>query len=122
RSECETAVRQFWSELPPPSFSQQDRDVGLAMILGGGAVFLLAAVLLMLAGTRRFAARRSAVATNAALQTALAVGLLVAINVWSFDDYQRFDWTGRTFGPSVRTLDHFPYLDVSLLTPADRFP
>ena len=74
------------------------------------------------AGLKRFAARRSAVATNAALQTALAVALLVGINVWSFGHYTRFDWTGRVFGPSVQTLDHFPYLDVSLLQPSGRFP
>src|SRR5437588_772367 len=56
------------------------------------------------------------------LFVALAVGLLVAVNVWSFGQYERFDWTGRKFGPSVRTLGHFPYLDMSLLKPSGRFP
>jgi hypothetical protein len=118
----DTSVRQFVAELPHPTFSQPDRDVGLAMILGGGAVFVLTVVLLALAGFRRFAARRSAVATNAALQTALAVALLIGVNVWSFGHYQRFDWTGREFNPSAERFDHFPYVDVSLLKPSGRFP
>jgi hypothetical protein len=122
RTAWEAAIREFWSELPHPSFSQPDRDVGLAMVLVGGVVFLLATAILLLGGLRRFAARRNAVATNSALQTGLAVGLLVAINVWSFSHYERFDWTGKTFGPSVRTVGHFPYLDVSLLKPSGRFP
>src|SRR5207248_1018848 len=98
------------------------RDIGLTMVFAGGSVFLLTVIVLGLSGLRRFAARRSAVATNAALQTALAVALLVGVNVYSFGHYLRFDWTGRAFDPSVRDLDHFPYYDVSLLKPTGRFP
>jgi hypothetical protein len=122
QNDWDAAIRQICNELPHPTFSHGDRDIGAAMILGGGAVFLLTAVILSLAGLKRFAARRSAVAGNAALQTALVVALLVGVNVWSFRHYVRFDWTGRVFSPSVKKLDHFPYLDVSLLKPSGPFP
>ncbi len=120
--EWDTAIRQFCAELPRPTFAHGDRDIGIAMILGGGAIFLFTAILLMLTGVRRFAARRSAVATNAGLQAALVVALLVGVNVWSFRHFIRFDWTGRVFSPSVKTTGHFPYIDVSLLQPSGRFP
>ena len=51
------------------------------MVLGGGAVFVVTLLVLGLAGVRRFAGRRNAVATNAALQSALAVVLLVGVNL-----------------------------------------
>jgi hypothetical protein len=117
-----SGVREFVGELPRPTFAHSDRDVGLAMIFGGLAIFVVTLLFLGLTGVRRFAARRSAVATNAALQTTLAVVLLVAVNVVAFHHYVRYDWTGRVFNPSVRKLDHFPYVDVSLLEPSGQFP
>jgi hypothetical protein len=122
RSAWDDAVRDFVAQLPHPTFSQPYRDVGLAMVLGGGAVFVVTLLLLALAGLRRFAARRSAVATHALIQSAVAVALLVGVNIVSFSHYLRFDWTGRTFDPSVSKSDRFPYFDVSLLKPSGRFP
>src|SRR6267154_172807 len=58
QSDWDAAVRQFCTELPRPTFVHGDRDIGVAMILGGAAVFVLTTIILMLAGVRRFAARR----------------------------------------------------------------
>src|SRR4051794_770683 len=92
-SAWDSAVREFVQELPHPTFSDQYRDVGLSMLLGGAAVFLFCLLVLAIAGVRTLVGRRNAAATNSALQCALAVALLVGANVYSFRHYQRYDWT-----------------------------
>jgi hypothetical protein len=86
-------VREFIHALPQPSFTNFYRDLGLSMVLGGGAIFLLSAVILALSSVRTLMGRRHAAATNSALQAALALVLLIAVNVFSFNHYKRFDLT-----------------------------
>src|SRR5437762_7472802 len=87
----ESALRDYWSELPWPRFVHGYRDVGLTMLFAGGAVFVITLFLQMLTGLRTVAGRRNAVATNAVLQGVLAVALLVGVNVYSFQHHIRYD-------------------------------
>src|SRR5438132_8719159 len=89
-----SAVREFWTELQAGKFGEPlFRSIGLAMVLGGGAVFLIVLVLRALSGLSLIAGRRNAAATNAVLQATLAIALLVGVNYWSFRHYRRYDWT-----------------------------
>src|SRR3954454_13378903 len=67
-SAWESAVREFVGELPHPRLAHVYRDVVLAMLRGGGTVFLVCLLVLALAGVRTLVGRRNAAATNSALQ------------------------------------------------------
>lgn len=71
--------------------------VSLWLLIGGLAVAVVSIVLQLLGGIGRLAGRRNLVGVNAALQSALCVALLIGVNWFSFDHYQRFDWTGKRF-------------------------
>jgi hypothetical protein len=93
-SEWTAAVREFWTDLQNGKFGEPlFRSIGLAMVLGGGAVFLIVLVLRTLSGLSLIAGRRNAAATNAVLQAALVVALLVGANYWAFSHYRRYDLT-----------------------------
>src|SRR5262249_4862093 len=93
-SAWEGVVREFWEQLRAGQFAEPlPRSVGLAMVLGGGAVVLFVLVLRALSGLSLIAGRRNAAATNAVLQAALIVALLVGVNYWSFLHYRRYDLT-----------------------------
>lgn len=76
-----------------------------ALVLGGGAAALLALVVEMFSFLTQTAASRSALGANAVLQVALAVVLLIGVNVWSAGlpfkvgdrevkgHYVQLDWT-----------------------------
>jgi hypothetical protein len=89
----ESALRDYVAELPLIRFENTYLDVGLTMLLAGGVVFAFTLLLLTVGGLRTIAGRRNAAATNAVLQSALAVALLVGVNVFAFRHYQRYDWT-----------------------------
>ncbi|HTK76897.1 MAG TPA: hypothetical protein VL371_16640, partial [Gemmataceae bacterium] len=90
----ESVVREFWEQLRAGQFAEPlARSVGLAMVLGGVAVFLVVLLLRALSGLSLIAGRRNAAATNAVLQAALVVVLLVGVNYWAFLRYQRYDLT-----------------------------
>jgi hypothetical protein len=75
----------------------QEKWRTIALVCGAAAA-LFALLIEALAVLFFTAARRSAFGVNALIQGALAAALLVAINVWSFDHYHRFDITrGREF-------------------------
>lgn len=69
----------------------------LWLLFIGLAAALVSLLLQLIGGIGRIAGRRNVVSVNATLQTLLCVVLLVGINWFSFDHYQRFDWTGRQF-------------------------
>jgi hypothetical protein len=56
---------------------------------------------------RLVAGRRSAFGLNAAVQIALALLLLVGVNVFSFFHYARLDWTSAAFGWAQRQPPQF---------------
>src|SRR5215203_4166436 len=84
---------RFRTDLPSWEFTDPYNGVGFLMLLGGGFVAAVALLYLMLNGLGTFAARRNFAKSNSALQTSLAVVLLVGINVYSFRHYLRFDRT-----------------------------
>src|SRR5262249_50835630 len=89
-----SAVTEFWAELQNKQFGEPlFRSIGLAMVLGGGAVFLVVLVLRALSGLSLIAGRRNVAATNAVLQAALVIALLVGVNYWAFLHYHRYDLT-----------------------------
>jgi len=67
------------------------------LLIVGLAVTSAAVAITLLSGLVKLAGRRNVAGGNAALQTALCVALLVGVNVFSFEHYRRWDWTGRTF-------------------------
>jgi hypothetical protein len=69
-------------------------DVALAMLLGGGLLAVIWLVIEIAVGVRVLAGRRGALGFNIAVQAALAVVLVVGVNLYSFQHYLRFDWTG----------------------------
>lgn len=80
-------------------FHTPDRllTVCLWLLAIGIAAAATALVLMLLGGLIRLAGRRNVAGSNAALQTALCVALLVGINWYSFEHFRRCDWTGRRF-------------------------
>lgn len=68
-------------------------QVAVGLLAGGAAVVLVWAVVEVVSGLFLVTGKRSAIGTNAAVQTALAVALLVLVNVISFGTYWRFDTT-----------------------------
>src|SRR5437763_1222483 len=81
------------SDLSRQQFGDRFRTAGLGLVLVGGVLFLFSLFVQTTSGMRTIAGRRNAAATNAVLQVALAVALLVGINLYSFGHYLRFDWT-----------------------------
>jgi ABC-type uncharacterized transport system len=69
------------------------KEIGWALTAGGAIVALIGVVTEIKQGVGRIAGRRSAFGTNVALQIALAIVLLVGVNLFSFGNYRRFDWT-----------------------------
>ena len=69
------------------------KEIGWALTGGGAIVALIGIVAEIKQGVGRIAGRRSAFGTNVALQVALAIVLLVGVNLFSFGNYRRFDWT-----------------------------
>jgi hypothetical protein len=86
---------------------EEPRTYWPIMLLLAGAAAALVALLVEAAATLFFTAgRRSIFGLNAVLQGALAVLLLVAVNVWSFFHPLRLDFTRDqkfTLPPSIRT-------------------
>lgn len=63
------------------------------LLAGGVAAALLAVLVEALVAIRVVTGRRSAVGMNVAVQLALALALLVGVNVYSYRHYLRVDWT-----------------------------
>jgi hypothetical protein len=83
----------------------REAAVSTWLVLGGAAAALLALVVEALVVLVFAAGRRSAFGFNAVVQVALAATLLVGINVFSFEHFQRFDWTRSrqfTLPPALR--------------------
>jgi hypothetical protein len=87
------ALGRFFAELPGFKFSGRLQAISLAMIVFGGALFLIALGVQVVAGFRTMAGRRNAAATNSVVQIALVLLLLVGVNAYSFRHYSRLDWT-----------------------------
>jgi hypothetical protein len=68
-------------------------DVSHWLLVAGFGAALFALLVEALVIVRVVAGRRSALGANALVQVALALGLFVAVNVWSFGHSLRFDWT-----------------------------
>src|SRR5262245_55138397 len=77
-----------WEQIPAGTAA-----VPVYLVGGGIAVAVLCLLIEALIALRVVAGRRSAFGFNALLQVALAALLLVGINLWSFSNYLRFDWT-----------------------------
>jgi hypothetical protein len=80
--------------------------VAVGLLAGGVVAALFALLIEVLVVLGMVAGRRSAFGFNATLQTALAVALLVGINVYSFRHYLRLDWTRNqqfTLPPDIQT-------------------
>lgn len=81
-------LRPHWEKIQSGT-----AEVSTWLVAGGLAVFLVCLLIEGLIGLRVVAGRRSAFGFNALVQVGLAAGLLIALNVWSFSNYFRFDWT-----------------------------
>jgi hypothetical protein len=68
-------------------------QLAVQLLLGGAVVALLALLVEAGVGFRQTAGRRNALGFNTAVQVALALVLLIGVNVYSFRHYLRFDWT-----------------------------
>jgi hypothetical protein len=82
------------------------RETSHWLLVAGFGAALLALLVEALVVVRVVAGRRSALGLNALVQVVLAVGLFVAVNVWSFRHGQRFDLTRErlfTLPDAVRT-------------------
>jgi hypothetical protein len=66
---------------------------GLVLLAAGLAASLIALVIEIVVISRYAAGRRSATGFNAVAQIAIALGMLVGINMWSYNHPARFDWT-----------------------------
>lgn len=81
---------------------------------GSLLVVVLTLVVETVAGLLGAAGRRSALGANVLFQVALAAGLLIAVNVWSFHHYQRFDLTrDRVFTLPSNIVQEFRQLRSS---------
>jgi hypothetical protein len=100
------AVATAATELPSPENWNADvlqnaasgghdvfTQVAVCLLTGGAAVVALWAVVEIVSGLVLVTGKRSAIGTNAVVQTSLAVALLVLVNVISFGNYWRFDTT-----------------------------
>jgi hypothetical protein len=87
------AIGRFFAELPGFHFTSRFQAVSIGMIVVGGALFALAMIVRLISGLRTLAGRRNAAATNAVVQVALVLALLIGVNAYSFRHYLRSDWT-----------------------------
>ncbi|MFL5341294.1 MAG: hypothetical protein ACJ8F7_14205 [Gemmataceae bacterium] len=71
----------------------QREQVVAIMLAAGAGVALLALLIELLTGLRNAAGRRSVLGGNVVVQIALAIALLVGVNVWSFEHPARADLT-----------------------------
>lgn len=93
-------LRHVWSNVGYINellFHTSDRflTVCLWLLTIGAIAAIVSIILLLLGGLGRMAGRRNVAGSNAALQTALCLALLIGANWYSFGHHQRFDWTGR---------------------------
>ncbi len=68
-------------------------QVAISLLVGGGLLALLALLVEVLVLLFVVTGRRSAFGFNALVQAALAVALLIGVNLYSFRHYLRLDWT-----------------------------
>lgn len=68
-------------------------QVAVCLLAGGAAVVALWAVVELVSGLFLVTGKRTAIGTNAVVQTALAIALLILVNIISFGWYWRFDVT-----------------------------
>jgi hypothetical protein len=68
-------------------------QVGAILLVAGGAAAILALLVELLSAAQSSAGRRSVLGGNVVVQVILAAALLVAVNVWSFAHYKRWDCT-----------------------------
>src|SRR5260370_617825 len=68
-------------------------QVASVCLAAGGVAAIVALVLELLVGLKNAAGRRSALGGNVMVQIALALALLVGLNLWSFGHYVRWDVT-----------------------------
>lgn len=87
------ALRRFFGEMPGFGFTQRFQALGMAMIVLGCGLFVASLAILATKGLRTIAGRRNAAATNAFVQVALVLALVIGVNVYSFRHYVRRDWT-----------------------------
>src|SRR5262245_54682895 len=71
----------------------QVTQVGAVLLTAGGAAALVALIIELLSAAQLSAGRRSALGGNVLVQVVLAAALLIAVNVWSFHHYRRWDCT-----------------------------
>src|SRR5258706_4569450 len=68
-------------------------QVGAILLVAGAAAAVIALLVELLSTAQTSAGRRSALGGNVIVQVLLAAVLLVAVNVWSFSHYNRWDLT-----------------------------
>lgn len=89
-------LRPFWEQLLSGT-----AEVPVWLLAVGLAVAVLCLLIEFLIGLRFVAGRRSVFGVNAMLQVGLAAVLLVGINLWSFSNYWRLDWTWPQPQPEI---------------------
>jgi hypothetical protein len=67
----------------------------IVLLAAGLVAGLFALIVEMIIVLRLAAGRRSAYGFNSAVQLALAIALVIGVNVFSFQHYQRYDWTSN---------------------------
>src|SRR5262245_57597029 len=68
-------------------------QIGAILLVAGGTAAVLALLVELLSAMQTSAGRRSALGANVFVQVLLALALLVAVNLWSFSHYRRWDCT-----------------------------
>ncbi|MHB1426195.1 MAG: hypothetical protein ACYC3I_23775 [Gemmataceae bacterium] len=89
-------LSQVWAiavNLTRTALDQPRERLALVLLLAGAAAALFALLIEVLVILCFSATHRSAFGVNAVLQGALALVLLIGVNVWSFRHYQRLDFT-----------------------------
>src|SRR5262245_23843435 len=67
----------------------------IVLLAAGFVAGLFALIVEIIIVLRLAAGRRSAYGFNSAVQLALAIALVIGVNVYSFQHYQRYDWTSN---------------------------
>jgi hypothetical protein len=84
---------------------EYDAEIGTMVALVGGGLLAIPLLVEIVLICRTALSARGAMGGNVALQVVLAMALLVGINVFSFNNYERFDWTQNrefTLDPHLR--------------------